>query len=348
MPASTARQVVIDDSNTQLIQYSSGWQPYASNNLDDHGNFGPTLDSTLHGTNTNGTFAFDFSDPDIAYQGFWTNTDNATITNTDGSSATVKFTGINVQWYGILSHEFSNANSPASYSIDGGPEYPLVIDGSLGGQQVELLNQRVFETPVLPFGPHNITVRFDSPSGTSTPLTLTHLFIQNGTLTSPAPSSTLPASTPPSASSLSRSGVSKKTNVAAIVGGLLGSLLFFCLLAFIFFQYQKHRNAKWKPTVSNPFRHRRSIPRPIETASVSTLSIFGPSENPPLPVYHLGSQKLDCQPQSGGSRHVRESRLTSEPVNLDENASYYGGYQTWGQAKALEAAAGSRQRDSYI
>lgn len=190
-------------------------------------------------------------------------------------------------------------------------------------------------------------MNFDSTTDTSTPLTLTYLLVQNETLASPVPSSSLPTSTPSPVSSLS--GVPKKTNVAGIVGGLLGSILLLCLLAFLIFQYRKHRNAKWEPRVLNPFKHRRSIPRPIETGSISTLNLFGTSTIPSLPIHRPESQGPDRGPQPNGSwPNVRESRLPSEPANLDENASYYGGYQTWGQAKALEAASGSRQRDSYM
>ena len=61
MPASTARQVVVDDEDPR-IQYTSGqWQVLPSNKWDDKGNSGPTLFSTLHEGQPNGTFTFNFA-----------------------------------------------------------------------------------------------------------------------------------------------------------------------------------------------------------------------------------------------------------------------------------------------
>ena len=210
------------------------------------------------------------------------------------------------------------------------------------------MNQRVFDTPVLPFALHNLTVEFDSVGTTSVPLTLAYLLVQNGTSVSPAvPSASSSSATTNSSSSMY--GAGKKVDIAAVVGGLLGSLVFLCILVSIWFWYRRRRNAKWGRIVSNPFNRQRSIPQPIETDSISTLNLFGSSSEPQLPVRRPESRRLDKEPQASGSRPgVRNSIFTQHPANLDENASYYGGYQTWGQAKALEAAAGSRQRDSYI
>lgn len=56
---SPPRQVVIDDSDTQIHYVGAGWfQDQGS--LDNVGNFGPTYKKTSHGTKRNDSMSFSF------------------------------------------------------------------------------------------------------------------------------------------------------------------------------------------------------------------------------------------------------------------------------------------------
>ncbi|KDR80873.1 hypothetical protein GALMADRAFT_115932 [Galerina marginata CBS 339.88] len=336
------------------------------------------------------------TDAEISYDHHWEPLGAmATVTNLKDSTATFSFIGVSATWYGIVPSERPSPSSFGTYSIDSGPHNAFVLQG-LNPGEVTQYNQKFFETPILPSGPHSITVTYGG-NPNSTPLTLLYLLIQNGISplnTNSTPSSSIPLSLPSSTSPLSTlSGDVKKINTAGIVGGVLGLVLLLFLLAFLLFRYRKQRKQR-NPTsktprklaVLNPFRvsFRSSIPRPIETNSLSTLNLFGPPSTPPatriMPSHRRrrssydrfdlesnqpsGSQSYSrvAQPsgysdndtssydnQPSGSRSKKQLPRPSKNLDdLDENASYYGGYQTWGQAKALEAVAGSKPRDSYI
>ena len=60
MSGLSSREVIVDDSDSRIF-YSSSFFVDNSGNKDHQGNFGPTLDSTLHGTNSTGSFQFQFS-----------------------------------------------------------------------------------------------------------------------------------------------------------------------------------------------------------------------------------------------------------------------------------------------
>ncbi|KAF9560134.1 hypothetical protein CPC08DRAFT_637020, partial [Agrocybe pediades] len=62
------RLVVVDDNDSSIF-YSDSWFLDDTKQKDDVGNFGPTLQGTLHGTNSNGTFTFSFSGIDIVVHG---------------------------------------------------------------------------------------------------------------------------------------------------------------------------------------------------------------------------------------------------------------------------------------
>ncbi|KAH9479176.1 hypothetical protein JR316_0007762 [Psilocybe cubensis] len=493
----SARQVIVDDNDSTIV-YSPNWSSQFAADKDNQGNFGKTLRSTLHGTNSNGTFQFQFSgtqievfgslnmkntsgildptwdcqinttsigatapflfpennwslcsadnlptgthtltlttqshrrtflfdyiqytpsnpndlndalvkvpptDPEIVYDSSWSNLANiANITRTKGSTMTFNFTGISATWYGIVPSELPPTSSQGTYAIDGNPAMPFVLAG-LSPNSVTEYNQIFIQTPQLSPGPHTMTVTYEGDTE-STPLTLQYILVQNVTEGSKSITSSASASSETS-SNVSLSAMNdKKQNVAGIVSGVLAVVIVICLSAFIYLKYIRDRRKgagtpRWENIVK-PFSISRAPRRVVESASMSTIGLFGPSDDttrpnhprptsgftiptrtrprsflreptvpPPLPdlpqVQSTPQPKPKLkpiqttfnnpeQPQASGSRPPRRPKKKKEPpkvaVNdLDENTSYYGGYQTWGQTKALEAASGARARDSYI
>lgn len=66
-----------------------------------------------------------FGDPDIIYQGNWDPFDNATITSTEGSSATIKFTGICQILYISYAQRLMLTNDHKASAHSGMGYYPL-------------------------------------------------------------------------------------------------------------------------------------------------------------------------------------------------------------------------------
>ena len=60
MSEPSSRQIVVDDNDSRIF-YSSSFFVDSNGTMDSQGNFGPTLKSTLHGTNGTGSFQFRFS-----------------------------------------------------------------------------------------------------------------------------------------------------------------------------------------------------------------------------------------------------------------------------------------------
>lgn len=60
MQSPVLRRIVVDDSDPRVV-YSSSFFADDTGSQDANGNFGPTFGSTLHGTNSSGSFYFPFS-----------------------------------------------------------------------------------------------------------------------------------------------------------------------------------------------------------------------------------------------------------------------------------------------
>lgn len=115
---------------------------------------------------------------------------------------------------------------------------------------------------------HRLTVTYNGISDSYTPLNLTYIFIQNGTMptTTPVPSST-----------------SRARNIGAVVGGAVGLV---AILLTIFFLYRRRRNSKRSeqesykestPYVENPTLH---YDHPREGRPIAT--VLDPGTNPAI------------------------------------------------------------------
>lgn len=262
------------------------------------------------------------------------------------------FPGVGLSFYGMIPGELPISPSLAAYSIDGGPSTPVALKGLSPGS-VTLYNQKFFETPTLPYGLHTLKVTYDGDDGNaSTPLVLDFLLIQNGSI-APNTTTSLPASTSPPV--LVRT--TKKVNVAGVVCGVLAALVVVLLAAFFFLKHRKQKEVKFAPSskflAPIPFR-RRPPPAVQESTSLSSLGLFTPSHSvldlAAAPTHRRRTSR-PRQPEASGSQPPRFAPPLVPPIAANDQTSYYGGYQTWGQAKAQEAAsknATARPRDSYM
>ena len=311
--------------------------------------------------------------------------DIATLTRVRGSSMTFDFIGRSVAWYGPIPAEFPIQPSLASYTIDGGPPQSFALKG-LGPTEVTAYNQKMFEVDNLPFGTHTLKVTFESDN-TTTPLTLGSLLVQNGTVTT-SPASTTTNTPPIAVEATSKSRVNVAGIVCGVLAVLLlGLLLAFVFFRYRRRRKVGELQTFPNPFTS-PLKRltRPKAPRMRQMSTLDLLEQPPdptPSRTPALPPNtsippatralpvegysgHPGpSRNFEnvenwIQQQAGGSRpriDKQQARRTEPPPRsppppmseaLDENASYYGGYQTWGQAKELEAKLSGKQRASYM
>lgn len=57
----TPRNVIVDDADSRIQYSNSAWFLDQSGSLDTIGNFGPSYEKTLHGTNIGSSFSFHFT-----------------------------------------------------------------------------------------------------------------------------------------------------------------------------------------------------------------------------------------------------------------------------------------------
>ncbi|KAF8202412.1 hypothetical protein BJ912DRAFT_441554 [Pholiota molesta] len=280
------------------------------------------------------------------------------MTDTKGSKVSLSFTGVSLQWYSHIPTELPHAPSMATYSIDG-VENAFALQGLGSPSQVTSYNVMEFETATLSYGEHDITVAFQGDN-TSTPLALGYLLIQNGS------ESSIPVPVPtPTSNTTSIAGSKTGPNVGGIIGGVLGTLLFLLsvVAALLFYRHWRRQGAtdpKLRNTIPIPFSSRPNVTRKHEsnsqTSSIGPLNLAASESPPPAEPYvqqthrrrHSRADSANSRhvAQASGSQHISQHERVEE---LDEQATYYGGYQTWGQTKALEAKShATRPRDSYM
>ncbi|KAJ2916946.1 hypothetical protein MD484_g3474, partial [Candolleomyces efflorescens] len=155
---------------------------------------------------------------------------------------TVKFTGTKLTWVGWTPSGYPRGDSQASYSVDSEPATRFTIRG-LPERSASLFNQRLFETPLLPYGEHTLTVTHE---GSAAPLTLDHLLVQNGDIILPGGQSSgndgLDADSAATGTG-QNSTPSSGPPVGAIVGGAIGgtAVALFCVLGLIWYLRRRKR-----------------------------------------------------------------------------------------------------------
>jgi len=264
--------------------------------------------------------------------------------------------------YGMYPKERPYTPSLASYSIDGGPDIGFALKG-LQPKSESVYNQLFFQSAGLPEGPHTLTVKYLSDKS-STPLVVDYVLVQTGdeaASTSTAPSSNLPSTTgtvvdpTPSLFGASSTGM-KPGSIVGIVLGVLASVLILLVLAIVAYRYRKRkpRAIRESFTIASPYpRFSRREPGSPQTSSTASLRGIGTSYNhnidyapSPLPNHRKRTSHPRAEPQAGESLQTQTTQVKS--ADLGDSDSYYGGYQTWKDAKEQEANFDKSSRNSYI
>ena len=234
--------------------------------------------------------------------------------------------GVTLSWYGFIPKELPLSPSSGTYSIDGGTPVNFSLKG-IPPNTATTYNQKFFETAQLSATSHTLQVVYYGNN--STPLTLTDLIIQNGTLLSTTTTTTsvssLATSTPSTPSTATGVAVQGKSStsfgpiVGSVVGGL--ALILFTVLGFFFLRRRQKRVAQEKDLMS--------MPKPFEysPSSIAPNPSLGGISYSPVPqtasagakgqVYHVSmpsatsinvSQSIEPPSTSSG--------VTTYPTNL--------------------------------
>lgn len=190
-----------------------------------------------------------------------------------------------------------------------------------------------FTTPGVENGPHTLTATFLGSEDT-TPLTLDHLFIKTGSiLTTNTSTSSLPRSPASSATETSTvtpptpniATTSASVNVGALLGGVLGGLGVFVLIAGAFL-YRRHRRLSRKD-VAQPFHRFGSLPNTIDQNGTTPNMMAQPTYGDvALPVNQLAVKRretLRVEAQPGDRSYSKQpivasgARDNSEMVHSD-------------------------------
>ncbi|EAU88924.2 hypothetical protein CC1G_10570 [Coprinopsis cinerea okayama7 len=246
----------------------------------------------------------EIGDPAIAYGEGWLLLDDeaATMTQERGATVEIEFVGTRLTWVGYVPAEVPHGPASGAFSIDGRAPATFTLRGPPeGGDPSEappLYHQTFFQTPQLPFGPHKVVVEYHGDASL-TPLTLSHIFIQDGNCTVPAPGepSVFDTWTKPSPSSGSEptssspAGQNASTTngvpVGAIVGGALGGL-FLLLLSILMVVFLRRRGSN--SSTGN------SSSRNVEQVGTSSWGRTSPSTQHPQP--------FDVAPYFSGNEHL--------------------------------------------
>ncbi|KAF8912183.1 hypothetical protein CPB84DRAFT_1820846 [Gymnopilus junonius] len=156
----------------------------------------------------------DNHDADLQFGSGWGSLGgSANMTTVSNSIFTYEWTGVSLSWYGFIPAELPLGQTTGSYAVDGGNPTSFLLKG-IPPNTATLYNQKFFQTPNFPAGPHKIVVTYLG-NGQVTPLTLDYLIVQNGSVPNSSSSS--------SSSSSSGGGSSSPSGGSSSSGTTSGS-----------------------------------------------------------------------------------------------------------------------------
>lgn len=138
------------------------------------------------------------------------------------------YEGTSLIWYGNIPGELSGNSTTATWVIDDNPAQHFTLKGH-GVDATTVYNQKFFETPVYPLGPHRLTVTYNGDSS-KTPLVLGKIVIHNDT------------AVPSTSTSTTSSTHATSNQTPAIVGGVIGGVA--CLLIVTLLVLYRRRQKK--------------------------------------------------------------------------------------------------------
>ncbi|PPR02066.1 hypothetical protein CVT24_011165 [Panaeolus cyanescens] len=246
-------------------------------------------------------------DPDIQYDSHWIRwAGNANSTSQTGSKFKFFFDGISLSWLGYIPSNSPHGAASGTYSIDDNTPISFPLNGLPDANSVTLYNQEFFRTPDLNPGRHKLDVVFLGNEQT-TPLVLDYLVIRrNGT-------AGVDQTTPSDGAGGQTS--SSKTNLGAIVGGILGSLVIVLgILILLIYRRRRHRskirevpqNITIIDTTGNDHSRETSV-HPHPSFPYPGVSFSHPSQ-------FLPSSKLARYQENQRTHHIQTSPgLSSDP-----------------------------------
>jgi hypothetical protein len=228
--------------------------------------------------------------------------------------------GVSLSWYGFIPQELPITPSLATYSIDGGTPISFQLKG-LPANTTTTYNQKFFETAQLSAASHTLQVVYQGND--STPLTLTDLIIQNGTLSLTTSSVSSLATSPTTVPSTSTPGKSP-TPVGSIAGAVIGglALILFAVLGFFLFR-RRQKRVEQKPafisTTPEPFDYSPLHPSSIlpnpPSAGISYSQV--PRTATKGQVYHGSMRSLiNTDVSQSTEAPSTSSGATTHPANL--------------------------------
>ncbi|KAF7342109.1 hypothetical protein MVEN_01798200 [Mycena venus] len=195
------------------------------------------------------------TDPSVSFGTGWRQWGVQNVTQTTGAQVALNFHGTGVSLFGYVPTELPHNSTSASYTIDGGPPVPFVLNG-LAAQSATLYNAVMFTTNTLTPATHNLVVSYGGDSS-KTPLVVGAFYVTNTSTPSTSTStSAAPGNSPSADASTSTVTTKKSSPVGAIIGGIVGCLVTIALVVGLVFWCRRRRQRQAESirrTSANPF-----------------------------------------------------------------------------------------------
>ncbi|TFK19069.1 hypothetical protein FA15DRAFT_727512 [Coprinopsis marcescibilis] len=223
------------------------------------------LQETLHPT-----ILLVSTDPAVKYmEGNWASFLNQAMVSTEpGSKVRIEFNGTKAIWVGAFSPQYPRGSSTATYSIDSEQPIEFTIPAFPGESNRVLWYQPFFETPTLSRGAHTLEVVHQ---GSSAPLILHYLMIDNGDILPSASRSTTNDVSPDKPGDAEPAH--QDTPVGIVIGSAVGAIAFiaiFVSLLYFCFKHQKRRR-RARNTLTAP-----NFASPSSTGNVQSINSTTP------------------------------------------------------------------------
>ncbi|KAJ7300485.1 hypothetical protein DFH08DRAFT_908462 [Mycena albidolilacea] len=225
------------------------------------------------------TVVIDDNDPSVTYSPKWTpNQSDARLESTrhvsnsqlDGAWAAVSFNGTGISLFGSSGSPGPDQEFKAS----------VAIDESQAGTISQTNENQLFDSGVLPPGPHTINVTvLDGHS-----LVIDYFLVKNDPeipfVAPTAGSSTSASESTIAPSPLGTTQVSKAPPIAAIVGGVVGGLVLLLLLLVAALMWRRRARRSNQPASSYPVMSDPWAGKRISVTSMTTLTEDNESQRP--------------------------------------------------------------------
>ncbi|KAF8972207.1 hypothetical protein BDZ97DRAFT_1016956 [Flammula alnicola] len=242
--------------------------------------------------------SIDYTDPQLQYGPGWSQTFPGILTRQPNSTFGFDFKGTSLTWLGFYDKKLPFAAATATYSIDGQPPIPFILNGIAAETTGVQYSQILFQTSSFSPGLHTIGVVYEGNSE-ATPLSLQTIIIQNGTVppSLPEPIETFSLTSDGAAATSSsatvqssqvdnpnpKAGTNSK-NIGAIVGGVIGGLAVILFAAFAVLLLRERTKRRYLKAPSSHFVRPPSPPSaPIPPPAVRRSSIH--KKIPPVSRY---------------------------------------------------------------